>query len=171
MEKKYPKLASGWAYFKEVWDETFPDPDKQMRKRMEMRREIAKQQREHEEKLAKMTPEEIEELEKAIPEWKRTAMVVTDQGEGEEKKSGIFGKLSEKIGETEAAKKFYESEDYQKLKAVRSNYEQFKSNLQDGVETSQSPLVQRTAQIYDTAKMESACGRAVKAMQAYDPYF
>lgn len=57
------------------------------------------------------------------------------------------------------------------MKAYRTEYDQFKSNLQDGVETSQSPLVQRTAQVVDTAKMESGCGRAIKAMQAYDPYF
>ena len=57
------------------------------------------------------------------------------------------------------------------MKEIRKNYQQFKSNLKDGVDTSQSPLVQRTAQVMDTVKMETGCARAVKAMQAYDPYF
>lgn len=57
LEEKNPKLSGYWSSFKEVWDETFPDPDKQMHKRMEMRRKIAKEQREYEEKMAEMTPE------------------------------------------------------------------------------------------------------------------
>ena len=31
--------------------------------------------------------------------------------------------------------------------------------------------MQRTAQAVDMVKMETGCARAVKAMQAYDPYF
>ena len=35
--------------------------------------------RETEEKLASMTPEEIEEMEKLTPEWKRHALVLTEE--------------------------------------------------------------------------------------------
>ena len=76
LEKNYPKTASYWSSFKEIWAETFPDPNAQVNKRMADRKERAKLQREHEEKLAKMTPEEIEEMEANIPEWKRQALVV-----------------------------------------------------------------------------------------------
>ena len=49
-----------------------------------------------------MTPEEIEEMEKNIPEWKRNAVVLTDEKVKEEK-SGMFGKLKGKISSTDAA--------------------------------------------------------------------
>jgi len=85
---------------------------------MERRKKLAKQQREMEAKQEEMTPEEIEAMEASVPEWKRGALVVTDEGQQEEKK-GIFGriksKVSGKISSTEAAKKFYESEDYEKI--------------------------------------------------------
>lgn len=76
LEEKSPKMAGYWSTFKSVWAETFPDPDAAVKNKMSERRERAKLQREHEEKLAEMTPEEIEEMEKNIPEWKRQALVV-----------------------------------------------------------------------------------------------
>lgn len=79
-----------------------------------------------------MTPEELEEYEKSIPEWKRGALVTTDAPVVEEKK-GIFGKLKSKVNETEAAKKYYESDEYKKVKDARDNYKDFKDNLKDGV--------------------------------------
>jgi hypothetical protein len=36
-----------------------------------------------------LTPEEIEEMEKSIPEWKRNALVVTDEAVVEEKLSAF----------------------------------------------------------------------------------
>ena len=89
---------------------------------MTKRRAAAKAQREHEEKLAAMTPEEIEEMEKSIPEWKRGALVVQNADEPQQE-SGLFGKMKDKMKDTEAAKKFMESEDYTKLKEMRSNYQ------------------------------------------------
>lgn len=59
MLEKYPKVAGKWNSFKEVWYETFPNPERQMAKRMEQRKAMAKLARESDEKLAKMTPEEI----------------------------------------------------------------------------------------------------------------
>ena len=58
-----------------------------------------------------MSPEEIEAMEASIPEWKRNALVLGDQKEPTEEKKGVFGKLKSKINETDAAKKFYESEE------------------------------------------------------------
>lgn len=71
-----------------------------------------------------MTPEEIEAMEASIPEWKRGALVVTD--EAPQEKKGMFGRLkskvSSKIGNTKVAKKFKESDDYQKIQDMRENY-------------------------------------------------
>ena len=88
---------------------------------MERRRKAAKEQREHEERLAAMTPEEIEEMEKSIPEWKRQALVLQG-GAAEPEKKGYMGALKERVASTDAAKRFMESEDYEKLKAMRENY-------------------------------------------------
>ena len=122
-----------------------------------------------EEKLAQMTAEEIEEYEKTIPEWKRGALVTSD-GKVQEK-TGAFGNLKNRLYDTQTYKDLAASEQGQHLKEVRQNYKDFRANPKDQVETSQSPLVQRTAQVVDTVKMENSCARAVKNMQAYDPYF
>jgi hypothetical protein len=58
-----------------------------------------------------MSPEEIEAMEASIPEWKRNALVLGDQEGPTEEKKGVFGKLKSKINETDAAKKFYESDE------------------------------------------------------------
>jgi hypothetical protein len=44
-----------------------------------------------------MTPEELEAHEASIPEWKRNAMVVTDQQVVDEPTTGIMGKIKGKI--------------------------------------------------------------------------
>jgi len=38
MLEKYPKMSGKWNSFKEVWYETFPNPERQMAKRMEQRK-------------------------------------------------------------------------------------------------------------------------------------
>jgi len=133
---KYPKMGVGLSYFRDVWEETFPDPEKKMARRMEQRKKMAKMQRELEQKEKDLTPEEIEEIQANIPEWKRGAVTVTDGPT--EKKKGIFGRMSSKvkskISNTGAAQKFYESEDFQKLKDARANFTEFKNNLKDGIE-------------------------------------
>ena len=82
-------------------------------------------------------------------------------------KSNIKGK----IGQTEQAKQFYESEDYQKLKDMRSNYQEFRGTLSENLENTQNPTVQKAVQAADVAYMETSCARAIKSMSAYDPYF
>lgn len=89
IEAKYPRVAKNLSYFREVWDETFPSPEKEMRRKQDLRKNLAKAQREEEERLEKLTPEEIEEMEKSIPEWKRNALVTTD-AEVVEEKLGMF---------------------------------------------------------------------------------
>ena len=116
--EKYPKMASKITYFKGAWAECFPDPDKAVADRMAHRRKMAKMQKEAEAREENMTPEEIEAMEAETPEWKRGALVVSDAVE-EEERPGLFGRLknrvSSKVGETEAAKKFKESSEYDQL--------------------------------------------------------
>lgn len=72
---------------------------------MDKRREIARQQKELEE-----NQEYIEQMQEKIPEWKRGAVVISENQEETEKK-GLFGKVTgkvkEKIKSTEAAQQFY----------------------------------------------------------------
>lgn len=167
-------MASRFSYFKEVWAETFPDPDRAVADRMAHRRKMAKMQKEAEALEESMTPEELEAQEAATPEWKRGALVVTDEVV-EEDQPGMFGRLknkvSSKIANTEAGKKFKESEEYEKLKAVRANYDEFKGTLKEGVENTQNPVIQRAVATADIAYTETSCAKAIKNMQAYDPYF
>jgi len=88
-----------------------------------------------------MTPEEIEEMEKNIPEWKRNALATTDAPIEAEKAKGIFGTLASKAGDTDSGKKFYESDEYQRIKDVRGNYTEFRSKLSEGIENTQNPTV------------------------------
>lgn len=78
LETKNPKMAGRLSYFKEVWAETFPDPDRAVADRMAQRRKLAKLNKEAEAKEESMTPEEIEAMEAATPEWKRGALVVNE---------------------------------------------------------------------------------------------
>lgn len=61
---------------------------------------MAKEAREHEEKMQSMTPEELEEYEKSIPEWKRQALVVTDN-EVKDEDTGRFAGIKNRIRSTE----------------------------------------------------------------------
>lgn len=83
-------------------------------------------------------------MEAQIPEWKRGALVAQEAVQ-EEKKKGMFGKLSSKvkgkISETELAKNFKKSEEYEKLKEMRANYAEFKGNLRTGLEETQNPVL------------------------------
>jgi hypothetical protein len=85
-----------------------------MAQKRKMRMEAAKLARELEEKQEQMTPEEIEAMEASIPEWKRNAIVMTGDPVTEDK-PGMFGKLKGKISDTDAAKKFKDSEEYDRL--------------------------------------------------------
>ena len=80
-----------------------------------------------------MTPEEMEEYENSIPEWKKGALTVSDTATEEEKK-GMFGRLGDRINDTGAGKKFFESDEYQRIKEARGSYSEFKNKLSDGVE-------------------------------------
>lgn len=154
-----------------MWAETFPNSERDAKRRAEQRKKNAKAIREEEERLAKMTPEEIEEMEKSIPEWKRNALVVADSEAQPEEKKGMFSGIKSRINQTGAAQSFYESEEYKKLREVRGNYSEFKDKFREGVENTQNPMVQRAVQLADLAYTESSCARAIKSMEAYDPYF
>ena len=83
----------------------------------------------------------------------------------------LKNKVSSKVSNTEAGKRFKESEEYERLKAVRANYDEFKGTLKEGVENTQNPVIQRAVATADLAYTETSCAKAIKNMEAYDPYF
>jgi hypothetical protein len=103
---------------------------------MDKRKERARLAKEFEERQKEMTPEEIEALQEQIPEWKRTALVLADDEEDAQKgQQGFFSKAKGRIGEavsgTEAAKNFYQSEEYKQLNEVRKEVKAFKSEVKE----------------------------------------
>jgi uncharacterized protein YaiL (DUF2058 family) len=56
-----------------VWCETFPSEERNVKSKIERRREVARQQREMEE-----NQEYIDQMQEQIPEWKRGAVVISE---------------------------------------------------------------------------------------------
>ena len=137
---------------------------------MQERKEVAAKMKAQEE----LSAEELEKIEGAIPDWKKGAVVMTDQPQQEEK-PGLFkrlrNKVSSRISETEAMKNFKETDDYKKIDEMRKEMREFKHNLKDEIDSTQNPVVQTGRQMADLVFMESSCGQAIKEMQKYDSYF
>ena len=87
----------------------------------------------------------------------------------------MLGKLKHsvktRINETEGAKRFYESENYKKVRNIKENYQEFKQKLSEQIEEAQNPVVQSTRIIADSLLRESSTASAVREMQKYDPTF
>jgi len=64
-----------------------------------------------EEKAAEMDPEELEAYYESIPEWKRGALVVQENGEEDVKVKGLLGRIKDKV-----SGKIQETETYQTAK-------------------------------------------------------
>ena len=81
--KAHEKSMDYLCKFKVVWAETFPNAEKDVKNKMDKRKERAKIAKEWEEKQKEMTQEELDAYMESIPEWKRGALVVNDQEEEE----------------------------------------------------------------------------------------
>ena len=180
MKTKFPKAhektSAGYNLLKDVWKETFPNAEQNAQDKMSRRRERAKLAREWEEKQEDMTPEEIAAMEEEIPEWKRNALVVSNDDEGEvQKKKGMIGRMKAKIGdkinETEAAQNFYQSEEYKKIEDMRKEAKDFKEELRDHMDASHNPVVRASSVVVDKVANDSPCALAISNMQRYDPEF
>ena len=49
--------------------------------------------------------------------------------------------MKTRINETEGAKRFYESENYKKVRDIKENYQEFKQKLSEQIEEAQNPVV------------------------------
>jgi hypothetical protein len=64
-----------------------------------------------------------------------------------------------------------ESEEYKNLEKIRGEMREFKSNLSEGIDNTQNPVVRQLRQASDLVFMESNVARAVKEMKKFDPDF
>lgn len=85
-----------------------------------------------------MTEEELAELEESIPEWKRSAVVVTEKEEV--KKRGLLGRMKDsvkdKVTSSDRWKDIEQSEDYEKLRQLRKEVQEFKGDVREQAEQS-----------------------------------
>lgn len=75
-------------------------------------------------------------MQQNIPEWKRGALIMTEEQKEEER--GLLRKLKKKmagkISESATAKSFLETEEYKKLKEFRQEMKEFKQNLKEEID-------------------------------------
>lgn len=153
MGEKYPdahgKANKAFDYFTEVWKETFPNSKAIARSKIDERKERAKVLKELEVKMKEMTPEELEAYWEAIPEWKRGALVIQNATEEEQKEiESIFkrlrGKIGNRIKDTTLVKEMMEKEG-ENIKWARKEYQAFKGDAYEQIETSHNPIIRGTS--------------------------
>ena len=125
--------------------------------------------------MKEMTPEELDAYWESIPEWKRGALVVQDaEGEVVEEAEGVFkrlrSKVSNRVKETSLVKDLMEKEG-ENIDWARKEYNQFKSDAKEQIETSHNPVIRGTAMAVDKVKSETQWTKAVRVMKAYDAEF
>lgn len=126
--------------------------------------------------MEELTPEELEAYMETIPEWKRGALVVQDNGDNveEEEYQSVFKrartKIASKVKNSSFAKDLYEKEG-ERIEAVRKEYRDFKDSAREQIDASHQPLVRGTAMAYDKIRSDTSQAKAVSAMKRYDPEF
>lgn len=135
---KHAKLAHYFTQASDLWDETFPNNAKEAQKKIDARKAKAREAKEHEAKIKDMTEEELAELEESIPEWKRSAIVVTEKEEV--KQRGLFGRMKDrvkdKVTSSDRWKDIEQSEDYDKIQKLRKEVQEFKGDVKEQAEQS-----------------------------------
>ena len=88
-------------------------------------------------------------MEEDVPEWKKNSLVQTS---GPMEKEGIRDKIKNKVrvkfNQTEFAKNIYTSDKYKEFEAFKREMSQFKEDVKDQVENSQSRVVQTSLNLY-----------------------
>lgn len=135
---KHAKLANYLSQATDLWDETFPNNAKEAQKKIDARKAKARVAKEHEAKIKDMTEEELAELEESIPEWKRSAIVVTEKEEV--KKRGFLGRMKDsvkdKVTSSDRWKDIEQSEEYEKIQKLRKEVQEFKGDVKEQAEQS-----------------------------------
>lgn len=169
---KAPFVYKTGVYFKDLWQETFPNDDKKVKSRMQKRKEMAQLQK-------KYSEEEIDAFQEEIPEWKRTAISVVDEEQQTEKEAGVvkrlFKKVSSKVSDSSIGQKVLSSEEYKDFmknyREIKVEAKEFKEDFKDEVETTQNPVVGGIRGMSDKVLGETTLSQAIRKMRRYDPEF
>ena len=172
INEKAPFLYKSGAFIKDLWNETFPSDSKNVKTKIEKRKEIAQMQQNY-------TEEEIEQMQEEIPDWKRTAVTMVDEEKLEAEQSGylkrMYKSVGNKISDTSVAKKILESEEYkefkQKYREIKTEATDFKEDLREEVETAQNPVVGNARSLSDYVLSDTSIGQATAKMKEYDIEF
>ena len=172
INQKAPFVYKTGVFFKDLWQETFPNDDGKVKNRMKRRKELAQLQQ-------KYTDEELEAMQEEIPEWKRTAVAMVDESEQQDKEAGfvkrLFKRVGDKVTDSSVGQKVLTSEEYKefmkKYKEVKRETAEFKEDFKDEVETTQNPVVGGIRGLSDKVLGESAQSQATAKMRLYDPEF
>ena len=172
IQEKAPFVYKTGVFFKDLWQETFPNDDRKVKTRIQRRREIAKEQKQYSE-------EEIAQMQEEIPEWKRTAVTMVDEDKVQEEEAGALRRLYRKFGSqvsnTTIAQKIMESEEYKdfrkKYHDIKTEASELKEDFKDEVETTQNPVVGTARTFSDYVFKETDVSRAIAKMKMYDPEF
>ena len=96
VNEKYPKVYKAGVYMKDVWEETFPNDNRNANTKIQERKAKAQE-------MKKYSSEEIDAMQEEIPEWKRQAMTTFDESKLEDEKGVLgraLGKAKTKISST-----------------------------------------------------------------------
>eukprot|EP00345_Euplotes_harpa_P009925 CAMPEP_0168356342 /NCGR_PEP_ID=MMETSP0213-20121227/25093_1 /TAXON_ID=151035 /ORGANISM="Euplotes harpa, Strain FSP1.4" /LENGTH=373 /DNA_ID=CAMNT_0008368733 /DNA_START=64 /DNA_END=1186 /DNA_ORIENTATION=- len=172
INEKAPFVYKTGVFFKDLWRETFPNDEGNVKTRLAKRRDIAKMQ-------ANYTPEEIEAMQENIPDWKRTAVSVVDEQAKEEENSSylikLYRKVGHKVSDSVIANKIIESEEYKdfkkKYREIKIEAKDLKEDFKDEVETTQNPVVGTVRTVGDYLFQETTLCQAITKMKEFDPEF
>lgn len=160
------------TYFKDLWEETFPNDKRKVSLRLQKRKDQAVKMKEYSE-------EEMEEMQDQIPEWKRTSMTMVDEDLIEDERTGVFkrvmGKATSKIGSTKFVQNLNQTEEYRKFRKqyheVAEDMTDFKERVKDQVDQTENRAVRMGRDVTSIITSESNTSQAVRRMTAYDPDF
>lgn len=81
-------------------------------------------------------------MEGTVPEWKKGSMTVSGgEQQPETVKQKLKREMKERFNKTQTAQNIYKSEGYSELKKAKTEYGEFKEDLKEHMENSQSKVV------------------------------
>ncbi len=112
VEEKSPKLYSAYSSvsnsWTRYWNMTFPNYERKAQEKMKKLKQEGEQM---------LSEKEMEQLQEEIPEWKRSALQISEEKDPQRRRS-LIRKLRDKMGErvkqTEQYKKMRQTDSYKK---------------------------------------------------------
>ncbi len=128
--------------------------------------------------FTRFSKKEMEAIQEAIPEWKRSAIVISELDDDDEHIGMLkraLGKAGSKIGSTKFIKNLSKSEEFSKFRKgyveVKEDMTDFREKLKDNIETTENRAVGVARDVGTVVFNESTASRATRVMRKFDPDF